>query len=101
MDYEDWITRERNIRISILKDSLRRSRNPVIRICQDCGEICLCHELQCPNCNSSMIREQLLVNLPPDSWSERIRCQHRYAHIGLDYSIKLRAVDPNISDKKE
>ncbi len=85
MDYEDWISRERKIRISILKDSLRHSRNPVIRICQECGEICLCHESRCPNCNSSEIKEQSLVNLDTESWSKRIRCQHRYAHLGLDH----------------
>jgi hypothetical protein len=88
MDYEDWISRERKIRVSILKDSLRHSRNPVIRVCLECEEICLCHEPRCPNCNSSQIKEQRFVNLAPEALSKRIRCQHRYSQLGLDYAAK-------------
>ena len=50
------------------------------RVCQDCAEICLCHELRCPNCDCTTITEQSL----PDGEvfaAARYRCRFRFDHL--------------------
>ena len=58
MDYVDWIMRESKIRIKILLDSPVIRKTGFYRICRDCGEICLCHEKACPNCNKKNISQE-------------------------------------------
>ncbi len=80
MDYGSWTRRERRIRLKILKDSPTVREMAVYRVCKDCGEICLCHEQTCPNCNGTQILEKYL----PDTkvqLKERIRCRFRFDNL--------------------
>jgi uncharacterized OB-fold protein len=59
MEYERWIERERRMKVLLLLlDSSLIKEKQICRICQDCGEICLCYELVCPKCNSHRITEE-------------------------------------------
>ena len=76
MNYDEWIKRERKIRIKILKSSLIIQKEHIYRVCQDCEEICLCHEDSCPNCSSFNIKEQIIKD---DYFIfNKIRCQKRF-----------------------
>ena len=68
-DYDEWISRERKIRIELLKSSSLIRESKIYRICKDCGEICLCHEDRCPNCNFYRIIECLLVEDLEKIWN--------------------------------
>ena len=82
MDYREWIKREARLRSRILKDSQAIQQTGVYRICQNCGEVLLCHEVRCPNCDSAMIDEERLDN-PAEQLrgGKRIRCRHRFNHL--------------------
>jgi len=82
MDYDEWIERERRMRISLLKDSPVIKEKSIYRICQDCGEICLCHEETCPNCNSIRIIQDMLHDKDIEVLiGKRIRCKFRFEHL--------------------
>ncbi len=74
MNYEEWIKRERRIRIKILKDSPRISNEKVYRICKCYGEVCLCHEQDYPNCSN--IVEHKIIDIDKEI-ETRMRCQFR------------------------
>jgi len=76
MNYEEWIKREKKIRIKILKSSPVIQKEHLYRVCQECEEICLCHEEICPNCNSQNI--QLKVILEEENILSKIRCKERF-----------------------
>ena len=79
MQYENWIERERQFRWKILQSSPRVRNNNTYLICQECGELCLCHEEKCPNCNSIDILEQQLGEISKEALKKtRIRCKYRY-----------------------
>lgn len=78
MDYDVWIKRERRIRRKMLADGLQKSKDNIYRVCGDCGEVCLCHETQCPNCDSANIEEHCLMVHDVGS---RIRCRLRYVKL--------------------
>ena len=80
MEYKKWIERERRVRISILKDSHKNLKTKTYRICQNCSEICLCHEETCPNCNYEKIIEEWIDNIDSVVYS-RIRCAYRFDHL--------------------
>ncbi len=80
MDYEEWIKREQRIRIKILENSPAISKKKIYRLCRDCGEVCLCHEQMCPNCNNDNIMERYLSNLDEES-QKRVRCRFRFEHL--------------------
>ena len=80
MNYEEWIKRERRIRIKILKDSPRISNEKVYRICKCCGEVCLCHEQNCPNCSN--IAEHKIIYIDKEIETRR-RSQFRFKHLIL------------------
>ena len=82
MNYEEWIKGERRIRMKILNDSPVIQERKAYRVCKGCGEVCLCHEGDCPNCNSSNITEHQLTNLDKDV-KKLIRCQFRFKHLAL------------------
>ena len=52
----------------------------VYRICQDCGEVCLCGEIICPNCDSGRIEKERFAPGPMDL-AGRIRCRHRFLNL--------------------
>jgi uncharacterized OB-fold protein len=79
MNYEDWIDRERRVRTKILGSSPEIRKNGVYRLCADCGEICLCYEEICPNCNCGRITMKQLSDTSAEVLSgKRIRCRYRY-----------------------
>lgn len=78
MNYDEWIERERRIRIRILNSSPMIQEKQIYRVCIDCGEVCLCHEENCPNCNSCRIENQLLLLDNDKSVASKIRCQYRF-----------------------
>ena len=63
MDYEEWISRERRIRLTLLMSSPEIKNESISRVCEDCGEVCLCHELSCPNCGGSKIINQQIKDI--------------------------------------
>jgi len=81
MEYQDWIERERNFRISLLRDWPEARHQGLYRVCQDCGEICLCAELKCPNCDSDLI-QKVKLDVTELLDGKRIRCLHRYLNLG-------------------
>lgn len=80
MTYEEWIARERRLRVMILKRSPVVKERGTQRVCLDCGEVCLCHEETCPDCNSTNIGEVALGDLAAEA-ENRIRCRYRYSHM--------------------
>lgn len=80
MDYDKWIKRECRIRHQILKNSPVIRQKKSYRVCDKCGEICLCHELNCPNCNSDNITERQIADLDSEI-EKRIRCIFRFQHL--------------------
>ncbi len=82
MDYEEWIGRERKIRVSLLMSSPEIQNKGICRVCQDCAEVCLCHELTCPNCGSREIVDQQFNDVVKEVLSvSRIRCRLRFNNI--------------------
>ena len=85
MNYSEWIERERRIRIKILFSSPDVREKGIFRTCAECDEICLCHEMYCPNCNSSNIGSIRLICGNEDKMlKERIRCSYRFSNIKQD-----------------
>ena len=80
MNYQDWIERERRLRIRILNDWPEARDQGLYRVCQDCGEICLCAEMRCPNCDSDRIEKRKLA-LPVLMEGKYIRCKMRYENL--------------------
>ena len=80
MDYNEWIQRERRFRIKILKDSPFVRKYSKIRTCNECKEICLCHEEKCPHCGCKDISEQK-ISLKNKKLEKRIRCVSRFNHM--------------------
>jgi uncharacterized OB-fold protein len=75
MDYSDWIERERRVRVKILNSAPLIQNEHMYRLCKDCGEICLCHEETCPNCNSQNIKQQVLAFQDIHDIEMKIRCK--------------------------
>jgi rRNA maturation protein Nop10 len=82
LEYGEWIARERRLRIRLLMQSPDIQRSGLFRVCQQCREICLCHEEVCPNCGGDYIDEQ-----PEDrdqvARGERIRCHLRFQQLAF------------------
>lgn len=76
-EYAIWIERERRIRCKILQTSLAARERGLYRICDDCAEVCLCHEERCPNCNSPKILQTRILDAETDL-GHRIRCMFRF-----------------------
>jgi len=54
-------------------------------VCQECGEVCLCHEVTCPNCGSVDIVHQKIEEIETELLSEqRIRCKYRYENLKMN-----------------
>ena len=80
MNYDEWIERERKTRVSILLGSPLIQKTGLYRVCRGCGEICLCHEETCPNCNAGNITEEKIDKDVVIS-GKRIRCSFRYENL--------------------
>ena len=52
------------------------------RICENCNEMCLCHEENCPNCNGDKIVLKTLDEIYVVA-KERIRCRYRFKRLVL------------------
>ena len=79
MNYQEWINREKRLRIKILQSSPVVRNDKILRVCKECGEVCLCHEDTCPNCNSLNISNQILnFEDDPICIEDRIRCRYRF-----------------------
>ena len=79
-NYNEWINRERRIRIRLLRDSPVIRETKTCSVCQDCGEICLCHEIACPNCNSDKVIQQKVSNVVEEG-AGHIRCRFRFEQL--------------------
>ncbi|MDI6728719.1 MAG: hypothetical protein QMD44_07330 [Thermodesulfovibrionales bacterium] len=79
MDYDEWIRREQRLRIRILENSPLILKEHFFRVCAECGEILLCHEENCPNCNSTSIDKEKIDDFA--TISNRIRCKFRFIKI--------------------
>lgn len=84
MDYQEWILRERRLRIKILRDWPEARDEGLYRVCQDCEEICLCSEMKCPNCESVRIEKRKLTESSLMD-GEFIRCKKRYENMDFSY----------------
>lgn len=62
-NYATWIERERRVRLKILRSSLVIQQKQEYCVCSTCGEVCLCHEDKCPNCNQEHIMVCKIKNL--------------------------------------
>lgn len=82
MEYEGWIDGERRFRIKILRDWPEARDDGIYRVCQECGEICICAELRCPNCDSTTIRKEKL-DVSELLSGRRIRCRKRFENLSL------------------
>jgi hypothetical protein len=85
MQYDRWLKRQQQFRIKILESSPTIRITGIYSICQDCGEVCLCHEESCPNCNSNNIKQQVLKELDRNGLiQKRIRCRYRFNKLFVD-----------------
>lgn len=92
MDYQGWIGRERRIRVSLLMGSPEIRNERVYRVCKNCGEVCLCYELTCPNCDDYKIIQEQFENVESEVLSGgRIRCRFRFKNI---YQIEGKQDSP-------
>jgi hypothetical protein len=83
MDYGRWIARERKVRIKILLSSPQIRDTGVCRVCARCGELCLCHQETCPNCNSDAIGSKRLDGGRIEELAaERVRLRFRFKMLG-------------------
>lgn len=80
MDYDAWIERERRIRTNLLMASPLVDGRRTYRVCQDCFELCLCHEETCPNCNAENIVQETLAEHQL-RLEQHIRCRSRFARL--------------------
>lgn len=80
MDYQHWSRREQRIRLKILRASPEIQKTGIYRTCAVCGELCLCHEETCPNCDGEQIGQERLSGMEADL-KERIRCKSRFANL--------------------
>ena len=83
MNYDQWIARERRIRVKILMQSPLQKERYIYRVCNNCNEICICYEERCPNCNSDKIIQKRF-NEKKVGIDENIRCRYRYDHLPCD-----------------
>ena len=91
LNYQEWIERERRVRIKILQSSPVIQKDRVCRICNECEEICLCHEEACPNCNASNIDERKLdFEVDDGIIKDRIRCEYRFTHLSDEQNSMSR-----------
>lgn len=82
MDYAEWIDRERKSRSALLTSSPEIKNESICRACKDCGEICLCHEINCPNFGGSKIVDHQLYDVEKEVLSgSRICCGFRFKSI--------------------
>ena len=82
IQYDDWIIHQREFRLKLLMDSTEIRQTNIYRICRDCGEICLCREVLCPNCGSAEIDQTRIHDVEKEVIScKRIRCRKRYEGI--------------------
>ncbi len=79
MDYDEWIERERRLRIRILEGSPLIQKEHCFRVCSECREILLCHEESCPNCDSGSIDRENIETFA--ALPARIRCKYRFLKI--------------------
>lgn len=84
LDYAAWIERERRVRTKISQSSPVIQRDKLFCVCAKCGEICLCHEEACPNCNASSIVSQKLANADDGFIKARIKCHYRFEQIAKE-----------------
>lgn len=91
MDYASWIERERRLRTQLLRGSPVISERGAYRVCSSCAEVCLCHEMSCPNCGSTDIAERPCVEIDPDlDQGLRIRCLRRFERIRQRWEAPAR-----------
>ncbi len=76
--YEQWLERERRIRLRILGQSPSVSATGLYRLCADCGEALLCHEQDCPHCGGARIEQAALA---PGQLAARVRLGLRWRAI--------------------
>ncbi len=82
MDYQIWIDRERRIRTKLLTGLPVIWEKRLYRVYQMRGEICLCHEDSCPNCNSTIIVQIKIDDIEKEVLSgKRIRCRFRFQNL--------------------
>ena len=81
MNYDEWIQRERRARINILNSSPVIKQEHIYRVCQRCGEVCMCHEETCPNCNVLDIRNEKLLDTYDDAIARKMRCFYRFMNL--------------------
>lgn len=88
MDYEEWIARERKIRLRILQNSREIRQTGVHRVCLNCEELCLCHEEACPNCGGEAIGERRIDQAQDFSGlGNRIRCRQRFDQLNRSSTL--------------
>jgi hypothetical protein len=77
--YNKWIEHQRKFRINLLNSSPEIKNTKIYRVCQDCDEICLCHEMNCPNCGSDVIIPTKINDIEGEVGSlKRMRCLKRF-----------------------
>ncbi|MFH1033287.1 MAG: hypothetical protein V1806_02160 [Pseudomonadota bacterium] len=77
-DYQRWIERQRRYRLKALAQSPEARLRGGLRLCAACGEVCLCHEADCPNCGGADIAWGDLAGGLAAA-AGRIRCRLRFA----------------------
>jgi len=83
IQYDQWIERERRTRLRLLLDSPVIMKTRIFRVCVVCGEICLCAEVSCPNCNDRSISEKRLED-SRENLLKRINCMYRFKSLRID-----------------
>ena len=81
MDYNEWIKKQRRVRIKILGSSPVIQKEHIYSVCSDCGEMCLYHEEFYPNCNANSVLNQRIEMAEVDEIASRIRCQYRFSNL--------------------
>jgi hypothetical protein len=83
MDYDQWIERQRCYRLKTLAQAPEVAARGLLRLCADCGEVCLCHETSCPNCGGQASPPARLAGGLAEA-AGRIRCLKRFAELRDD-----------------
>ena len=82
MGYQEWIDRERRIRVKLIVQFHAAGDKKKIRVCTNCREVVLCYETVCPNCASKKIAlEDCLDTDLAKLISGRIHCRDRYRRL--------------------
>ena len=79
-DYEEWRECQERTRLALLRSVPSCGGTRPLRVCQACGELCLCHEERCPNCDSHLVAWQDVLDGELADGS-RIRCRFRYGRL--------------------